>query len=140
MKMLFVTLLLSMSVSLTSAVRQPCPTGMKNILTSPLFGCYALVDPAKGLLTFEQAEDECRAIHFRASPVVMNNRGELEHIIQFAIDEGLPRGGKAGFWLGYFRDVEAPLEANGTLSAGSAAIRKDRSLFHYRYGIAFLPG
>ena len=129
--LLFVSILVWMSSVEASGHKISCPPGMKNIFDSPLSVCYALVDPSKGLLTYAQAEAECRAIYFWAHPVVMSRRSFLEDIVRFAIDEGIPTKGRAGFWLGFTRDIEAPLEANGTLSAANAAIRKDRSLYKY---------
>ena len=136
----FSVFLMSISSAGASGSKTPCVSGMKNIYNSRLPGCYALVDPAKGLLTYSEAVSECRKIHLRAGPVIMGDKDSLADIAQFAIDEGLPRGGKAGFWLGFFRSVFAPLDANGTLSAENAAIRKDRSRFHFIYHMSQFPG
>ena len=111
--------------------KRTCPHGMKNIYDSALSGCYALIDPGKGLLTYAQAVEECRALFCAAIPVIMSRREYLEDIVRFAIDEGIPTGGKPGFWLGFTRHIAAPLDANGTLSAENAAIRKNRAWFRY---------
>ena len=39
-----------------SGDKLPCPDGMENIYGTPLGACYALVDPAKGPMTYKQAK------------------------------------------------------------------------------------
>ena len=130
-KLLGFSFIMSVLVSLTnqSGYKINCPKGMKNIHESPLAACYALVNPAKGLLTYAQAEQECKSIYTHAFPVITLEREYLKDIITFAISEGIPTGDEAGFWLGFTRDTESHLEEDGTLSEEAAAIRKNRDLY-----------
>ena len=114
-----------------SGYKLPCPDGMENIHHSDLSACYALVDPAKGPMSFEEAKSECRSIHPAAYPVVMSSKKHLADIINWAIWKGLPTSSKAGFWLGFQRLLEAPMNEDGTLSVFSQQARLNRNLYRY---------
>ena len=50
-------------------------------------------------------------------------------MVDFAIQEGVPKDGEAGFWTWWVRSKDAPLDPDGTLSPGNETIRKNRDLF-----------
>ena len=54
---------------------------------------------------------------------------ELEIILNWAINQGLPNDTNSGFWTAWKRDLAAPAEPNGTVTKTNQDIRKDRELF-----------
>ena len=54
----------------------PCPagSGLENIIGSPVTVCYGLVDPAKGVMPYAQAVEECTKMKSGAHPVLMSKK------------------------------------------------------------------
>ena len=49
--------------------------------------------------------------------------------MDFAIKEGIPVGGEAGFWTMWKREEDAPLDSNEVLSQSKKDVRQNRDLF-----------
>ena len=50
-------------------------------------------------------------------------------MVDFAISQGIPKNGEAGFWTTWTRSEDAPVDKNGVLSPANENIRKNRTLF-----------
>ena len=59
--------------------------------------------------------------------------------MDFAIKEGIPEDGEAGFWTWWIRREDARLDSNGVLSQANKAIRKNRDLFASPYDKDYRP-
>ncbi|XP_075264084.1 uncharacterized protein LOC142355966 isoform X2 [Convolutriloba macropyga] len=60
-------------------------------------------------------------------------KSQLQPVVDFAIKNGIPAAGEAGFWAHWIRFPDAPLYSNGTLSESNEDIRKNRTLFTSRF-------
>ena len=65
--------------------------------------------------------------------ICMLQQSQLQPVVDFAIKNGIPAAGEAGFWAHWIRFPDAPLYSNGTLSESNEDIRKNRTLFTSRF-------
>ena len=70
-------------------------------------------------------------IVFPNKPVSRNwlLKRELQFVLEFAIEEWIPRDGEAVLWTHWIRREHARLGSNGVLSPSNEEIRKNRNLF-----------
>ncbi|XP_075246512.1 uncharacterized protein LOC142340004 [Convolutriloba macropyga] len=78
-------------------------------------------------VSFEDALQICATKEGR--PVSVQTKADLNRILQWAIEVGLPNDTEAGFWTIWKREIPAPLSEDGTLSPQNENLRKNRVTF-----------
>ncbi|XP_075256269.1 uncharacterized protein LOC142348703 [Convolutriloba macropyga] len=122
--------LLLLTVEKTEAIGQEyCQDGSTFLEATAIGNCFALVDIREGPVPMEQASDKCDTRFSGGKLVNVMSKEELEIILNWAINHGLPNDTNSGFWTAWKRDLPAPAELNGLVTKTNQDIRKDRELF-----------
>ncbi|XP_075265598.1 uncharacterized protein LOC142358008 [Convolutriloba macropyga] len=116
-----------------AALTYKCRNGSFPVENTPPSACFAVLDPGAGPMNASEARNKCMAQNPAIDLVYVMKKSELQAVVDFAIRNGIPAAGEAGFWAHWIRFPDAPLYSNGTLSESNEDIRKNRTLFTSRF-------
>ena len=67
---------------------------------------------------------------------VLFKQKQLQIILGWALEEGLPNNSQSGFWMGFKRETPAALPESGVLSNDLEQTRKNKLLYRSLYNVA----
>ncbi|XP_075251979.1 uncharacterized protein LOC142344281 [Convolutriloba macropyga] len=132
-----VLFLLTIQNSEARAVGQEnCTTGTEYLEGIGTINCFALVDVAAGPVSNNVAIQKCENNFNQGKLVSVMEKKQLQIILDWALEEGLPNNSQSGFWMGFKRETPAAMPESGVLSNDLEQTRKNKLLYRSLYNVA----